>query len=342
MPRYAILAEGRFDYLLSKTGNAVLRYRPEEAAVVIDSESAGKTVQEVIGFGGEVPIVASFEDSLTYKPDTLLIGIAPPGGIVPYDWRATLFSAIENGLNIVSGLHEFLSDDEELKHAAARKSVTIKDLRKPVIPLPFYRGSWKTRKTPVLLTVGNDCDTGKMTVAWELKNALEKTGKRGVMVGTGQTGILLSGRGVAVDAVVSDFVSGAVEAEIDSVEGKTDIIIVEGQGSLNHQAYSGVTLGLLHGAMPDMMVMCHEPNRIKDTFDYPIPDLNELMEWHVSLLKPFKEVEYAGISLLTHGLSEVKSKKEIKNYSKKYGLPVSDIVRFGAEPILESILQKLE
>ena len=342
MKRYVILAEEKFHYLLSKTGNVLIRYKPEEVVAVIDSTTAGQTASDVIGYGGDIPVVAKLEDTLHLNPDTLVIGIAPPGGILPDSWRPIICKAMEYGLNIISGLHLFLTEDEEFVDIAKKHGVTITDLRKPPTPLPFSKGSWRWRKTPVLLTVGSDCDSGKMTTAWELKDRLEKMGKKAVFVGTGQTGILLGGRGVAVDAVVSDFVAGVIEAEIDKVVSKCDLVIVEGQGALTHMAYSGVTLALLHGTMPDMMIMCHEPGRRLDTMDYPIPDLSEVMNMYQNLMRPFKKTVFVGISLLTHRLDENTALNTIAEYERKYAVPASDFVRFGGGKIVEEVLKHLK
>lgn len=338
MTRYAILAEASFDYLESKTGNALLRYRPEEVVCVIDSETAGKTVQEVLGWGGDIPVVAALEEALDYSPDTLLIGVATPGGWVPNSWRDTICEAIENKLNVVSGLHTFLSEDPELASLSEKHHVTITDLRRPPETLPFSEGFWQNRKTPVLLTVGTDCNSGKMMTAWEIVRLLKKRGKRAAFVGTGQTGILLAGAGVAVDAVVSDFVAGTVEGEINKAVIDHDLVVVEGQGSITHMAYSGVTLGLLHGSMPDMMVLCHEPGREMDTFDYPMVPFDDIMELYLRLVTVFRPSEFVGISLITRGMDEEKARETIKSYESKYNLPATDFLRFDGNTVADRII----
>ena len=156
MPRFAILFEDNFNHLYGKTGNALLRYRPEDVVCCIDSKNADKTADEVVGIGGALPVVAHVEDSLQFNPDTLLIGIATEGGYLPNNMRGGVKTAIENGLNIICGLHSFLSFDPEFSKLANKHNVTITDLRKPPDPLPFTKGSWKNRKTPILLTVGTD------------------------------------------------------------------------------------------------------------------------------------------------------------------------------------------
>ncbi|MFQ6616800.1 MAG: DUF1611 domain-containing protein [Fidelibacterota bacterium] len=341
LTRYAILVDGAFDYLLAKTGNAILRYCPQEVVCVIDSQTAGKTVEMVLGWGGSVPVVAGLRQALEYEPDTLLIGTAPPGGRLPESWRSTVRQALKKKLRIVSGLHTFLSDDEEFASLARKNHTSLIDLRKPPKTLPFSKGSWRWRKTPVVLTVGTDCDTGKMTTAWEIKTRLEEAGKRVSFVGTGQTGILLGGFGVAVDAVVSDFVAGAIEDQIDKADSNTDVIMVEGQGSLTHMAYSGVTLGLLHGAMPDMMILCHEPGRRLDTFDHPMRPVREIMDLYLKMVTVFRPSRFVGISLLTYRMNEKTALKTTRAYRTEYQMPAADLVRFGDKGIADAIIQRI-
>ena len=338
MPKYAILAEGAFDYILSKTGNAIIRYRPEEVACVVDSKTAGKTAAEVLGIGDDIPVVASLQDALQYDPNAVLIGTAPPGGQLPQSWREMILMAIENRLDVVAGFHSFLSDDIEFSDLASKKGVHIWDLRKPPDPLPFSKGSWQTRKTPVLLTVGSDCDTGKMTAAWELKRELDLRGVKATFVGTGQTGILLGGFGVPVDAVVSDFVAGAIEAEVDKAAQDSDIVIVEGQGSVTHMAYSGVTVGLLHGCMPEMLLMCHEPDRKLDTFGYPMTPFHLVLEIYLKLLEPFRPTELVGISLMTPLFDETTAVERVKEYEEKFQVSTTDPVRNDMSTIAENVI----
>ena len=342
LKRYAILVEGEFNYLFAKTANAILRYCPEDVVCIIDSTNVGKTSEEVIGYGGDIPIVASVEEAISYKPNKLLIGIANPGGVLPDSWRGSIVTAIENKLEVICGLHFFLNDDPEFSFLAKKHGVKLTDLRRPPSPLPFSKGTWQGRKTPVFLTVGSDCDTGKMTAAWELKNLLEANGKTAAFVGTGQTGILLGGYGVAVDAVVSDFVAGSIEAEIDKVGEDYDLIIVEGQGSITHMAYSGVTLGLLHGTMPDFLLMGHEEGRKMDTFNYPMIDFDTIMDLYLRLVRVFKPCEVVGIGLLTHLMDEGSAKAAVEKYERTYGIPTTDFIRFGSGGVLENVLSKLK
>ncbi|MGH3992246.1 MAG: DUF1611 domain-containing protein, partial [Pseudonocardiaceae bacterium] len=260
-PRYLIVADGDFGPMTSKTANSVIRYHPERTVAVLDREHAGKTVQEVLGFGGTIPVVGSMREGLALGPSAVLIGIAPQGGQLPTEWRAWLGEALDAGCDIWNGLHNFLADDPALVAKARAKGRTLHDLRRPPPDLPIASGLAKAVEPLVVLTVGTDCNVGKMTAQLQLTRELNQRGIRTRFVPTGQTGIMIEGWGIAVDAVVADFIAGA--AEWLTLEGSknADVVLVEGQGSINHPGYSGVTLGLLHGSCPDALILCHQCSR---------------------------------------------------------------------------------
>ncbi len=336
MPKYAILASGAFDYILNKTGNMLIRYEPQSVTAVIDKDNAGKTVQEVLGYGGNIPVVGSFEDSIPYDPDTLVIGNAPQGGFISSEYRAEILSAIKNYCHVVSGMHIFLKDDKTICATAEEYGVNLIDLRKPPDPPHFTKGSWKERNIPVLLTVGTDCDTGKMTTAWEISVHLKKRGWNAKFIGTGQTGILLGG-GVPIDAVTGDFMAGEIEHIIDNISKDCDCIIVEGQGALTHMLYSGVTLGLLHGSMPDYMILTHDANRKLDTAGQPIGSLEKTMGQYVDMVSMFKPSKFVGINLMTVNLNEKTALDICKSTQAKQDLPTTDLVRFGDRGLIDHI-----
>lgn len=340
MPKFAILSSGVFNYLLNKTGNMLLRYRSEDVAVVIAAEHAGKTAEEVIGYGGAVPVVSNFTEAEAFHPDTLVLGGAPQGGHISNLVRTEINRAMEFGCNIVSGMHAFLNDDEDFTELAEKYNCTLTDLRRPPSPPHFPKGKWKDRKVPVLLVVGSDCDTGKMTTAWELTNRLKEAGINAKFLGTGQTGILLSGHGVPIDAVVADFMAGEIEHSIEEI-GDCDLVIVEGQGALTNQYYAGVTLGLLHGAMPDFLIMTHEPVRELDTTDYPAPLLQDCMPAYIDLMKPFKETRYVGINLLTVNQDENDAQETVNHIESEFGIPATDLVRFGSRNMIDFIIEEI-
>jgi len=342
MKRYAILAIGAFDYIENKTGNMLIRNRPEEVVCVIDPEKTGQTAEQVLGWGGDIPCVATFSDSKEFSPTHLVIGAAPQGGTLNDAYRHEIKDALLSKCHIISGMHGFLNEDEELSELANKMDVSITDLRQPPSPPHFPKGSWINRKFPVLLIVGSDCDTGKMTTAWELIKFLKNQGRKVEFVGTGQTGMLLSGKGVPIDAVVSDFMAGEIEYCLDQLPDDTELAIVEGQGALNNMLYSGVALGLLHGCMPDFMIFTHEPGRAVDVAGNPFPDLKELMQMHIVLMKPFKTSSFLGLNFLTLKLRDDLAMETCNSAQDRYGLPVTDLIRFGGKEMIERILSALD
>ena len=339
VPAFLILAEGQFGPLTSKTANSCIRYTPERVVGVIDSRRAGKTAADVLGFGGAIPVVANIDEGLRLSPTALLVGIAPQGGRLPDEWRTTIRRAIEQGMDIWSGLHTFIGDDEELRALADRRGVAIHDLRRPPADLPVAGGRVRSVDATVVLTVGADCNIGKMTAALQMRDGLRERGNRVAFAGTGQTGILIDGGGVAVDAVIADFIAGAAERLVLDSAKDADIVLVEGQGSVIHPGYSGVTLGLIHGSLPHAMVMCHQPSRlhINNNPWVKLPPLGELIELHEALVRHLRPAPVIAVSLNTYDLSERKAKAAIRKIERETGLPTTDPVRFDPAPVVEAI-----
>jgi len=341
VPRFLILAEGQFGPLTSKTANSCIRYTPDRVSAVIDSRRAGKTSQQILGFGGAIPVVSSVEAGLTQKPraDALLIGVAPTGGKLPVEWRTMVLAAIDNGLEIWSGLHTFIGDDPEFAARAQARNVAIHDLRKSPKDLPVAAGRVRQVDATVILTVGTDCNIGKMTAALQVRDALRARGPRVRFVGTGQTGILIEGWGTAVDAVIADFIAGAAERLVLDAADGADIILVEGQGSVIHPGYSGVTMGLIHGSLPHAMVMCHQPSRkhIGNNTWIPIPPLPKFIALHEAIVANLRPAPVIAVSLNTYDLSLRAAQTVIARTAKQTGLPTTDPVRFDPAPIAEAI-----
>jgi uncharacterized NAD-dependent epimerase/dehydratase family protein len=342
--RYLVVADGQFGPLTSKTANSAVRFIPDRIVGVLDRRAAGSTVHDVLGFGGDIPIVGTLEEGIALGPTALLVGIAPQGGGLPVSWRPWLRGAIEAGLHLVSGLHLHLGDDRELALLAKDRGVRIHDLRRPPADLPVSTGKARLVDAYTVLTVGTDCNIGKMTAGLRIRSAVEELGGSIAFAATGQTGILIEGWGIAVDAVVADFIGGAAESLVlRAAEGK-EIVLVEGQGSLVHPGYSGVTLGLLHGSMPDAMILCHQPTRRCPFNEQPlytwmslpsVPEMIRLCEGAIAPLRPSKVI---GISLVTFDMDEEAARAEIARTAEETGLPVTDPVRFGAGPLAEAIL----
>jgi uncharacterized NAD-dependent epimerase/dehydratase family protein len=344
--RFLILADGQFGPLTSKTANSCIRYFPERIVAVFDRVTAGRTVQDVLGFGGPIPVVGDFARGLALEASAVLIGIAPMGGQLPAEWRGWLKAALERGLEIWSGLHTFIADDPELGSLARAQGVRILDVRKPPPELPIADGRAAEVDPYVILTVGSDCNVGKMTAQLELRDELVRRGMRARFVATGQTGIFIEGWGIAVDAVVADFVAGAAEQLVLQGAEDADVVLVEGQGSLIHPGYSGVTLGLLHGSCPDALILCHQATRdyIGDYHGREpwvrIPPLAELVEIYERAAAPVRPTRVIGICLNTFDMTEAAARAAVAQAAADTGLPATDPVRFGAGPLVEVITRE--
>ncbi len=345
--RAVILAEGLFDMEWAKTAACIIRYRPESVAAVLDSTQAGRDVSEVLGFGHGIPVVSDLSEALTLdpSPDALVLGIAPQGGGLPEEWRPTIGEAIRSGLNVWSGLHTFLGDDPEFAGLAEEHEVTLHDVRRPPAGLPVATG--RARKSGALrvLTVGTDCNVGKMTVAMEIVRELRERGLKAEFAATGQTGIMIEGRGIAVDAVVADFVAGAAERLILDADSAAEVIVVEGQGALGHPGYSGVTLGLMHGALPQALVLCTKPERrtiYGGHHDWvKIPPLDEVVRFHEDAMVwvyPEERARVVAVACNTHGKTEAKARLEVERAEELTGLPATDPIRFGSDELADALL----
>jgi len=336
--RMAILAEGKLGVITSKTAACMVRYKPRQVVCLIDSTKSGRTAEEVLGFGGGIPVVASMEEAVALEPDTLLLGIAPRGGALPGAWRGTILEAIDHGLSVISGLHTMLEEDAEIAQAAAARGVRIWDIRKPVFPVEVSRGLLLNKTGRVLLTVGSDCRTGKMTVAYELAGFLNKQGHKAEFVPTGQTGILLAGWGVAVDRVPGDFMARVMEDLTLRGLSAAPLAIVEGQGSLIHPGYSGVALAMLHGCCPDGLILCHHPGRDKIRgFDTPIPALPDLISIYERAAASVFPTRVVAIALNTYDMSEQSALKVVGAAEDETGVITTDVVRWGPETLCRAL-----
>jgi D-glutamate N-acetyltransferase len=348
MRRIAILAEGSFDRQSAKTAVGVLRYSQDTVVAVIDSTRAGQDAAVALGdFAGPgrgVPIVTSFATARQFQPDTLLIGIAPIGGRLPDAWRSEVLAALRGGLEVVSGLHQFLGDDPELAAAAHEHHGYIWDVRRPPeqLALRIREGTPHRPGSHVVSFCGSDCNVGKMTACIELDRAAQRRDLSSVFAATGQTGIMISGSGIPVDRFISDFVSGGVEAMVLDFAARYDWVFVEGQGSLGHPAYSAVTLGLLHGAAPDYLILCHEAGRINiHGYDIAIPPLSVVRAMNETAVAWLKPAPVVAIALNTAHLGADVAMTVIAATARETGLPVTDPVRFGADVLLDALLARV-
>lgn len=344
MRRIAILAEGAFEWHYGKTATGVIRYGKDTVVAVIDSTKAGQDVSQALGadIGKGIPVVRDIHEALTYHPDTLLIGIAPMGGALPKAWRWQLLTAIKAKLDIISGLHMFLGDDEELRQAAQQQGTTIWDVRRPPDKNRVAQFTPHRPGSHTILFVGSDCSVGKMTAALELDREAQRRGLSSAFVATGQTGIMISGNGLPVDRIISDFVAGMVEEMVLDFTDRHDWVFVEGQGALNHPGYSPVTLGLIHGSMPDAMIFCHKAgtDAIEGYTHCPFPSLSRMLQINedtVKWVRPDSRNKTVGLALVTHHLSEQAAYAAIQQAEDETGLPATDVWRFGAGKLMDAL-----
>jgi len=331
--RYAILAEGWFANRSAKTAHGLVRYGKDEVVAVMDSTLAGQRVADVLpGLGRDAPIVGTLEEALEFSSTSVLVGLAPAGGRLPAEWMETLRDAAEAGLEIVSGLHQRLAPEFPAK--------PVWDVREPPEGIPLFSGEGFEVGPRVALTVGTDSAIGKMTATLEIGRIASEAGLSAEFVPTGQTGVVIAGWGICVDAVVSDFVAGASEQLVlEAARTSPDLILVEGQGSLGHPAYSGVTLGLMHGSCPDCLILCSADPQEEVFRGVPRPSpasVARLYEEVASLIKPAPVV---AVSLNTSRLEEREAQELISAVADETGLPTADPFRSSAAPILEAILE---
>jgi uncharacterized NAD-dependent epimerase/dehydratase family protein len=338
--RFVVLCEGQFGPSTSKTANACIRYTPDRVVAVVDSRHAGKVAQDVLGFGGAIPIIATLDEALAFKPNALLIGIAPQGGGLPAEWRPWLRTALANRLAIWNGLHVFIGDDPELGQLARQSGTRIHDLRKPPAHLPVAMGKARLVDATVILSVGTDCNIGKMTAQLQIRDALRTSGARVAFAATGQTGILVEGWGTAVDAVVADFIAGAAEKLVVEAARDADLVLVEGQGSIIHPGYSGVTYGLIHGSMPHAFLLCGQPSRetIMNNPWVRIPPMTEMIRLHEAIIAPLRPAPVIAIALNTFDLPDARARAAIDRTAAETGLPTTDPVRYDPAPVADAIL----
>lgn len=335
MARIVILTEGSTEPHHGKTAASILRYRGDEVVALIDSTAAGKTVGELLGVGGKTPIVASLDG---IEADELMIGVAPTGLFFPESWRRIILDAIHRGLNVTNGTHTFLTEDEDFVRQATAKGVQLWDVRTPPPNIGCANDTAKDGKAIRVHSVGTDCAIGKMTVTIELDREMQRRSKRSKFLATGQTGIMVSGYGLPIDRIISDFVAGASERLI--VENPDyDYLFVEGQGSLFHPLYSGVTLGLLHGCAPDLLILCDKTadKRIASG-RRPKPPLSVARDYYTETANFMHPCAVVGIALNTWGVSDAEARRAIEQAENETGLPATDVIRYGCENLIEAIL----
>ncbi len=333
--RYVVLAEGRFKDRGAKTAHGLIRYGREDAEVVavIDSTLAGRRVLDMMpDLGRDAHVVGTLREALEYSPTSILVGLAPAGGRLPEAWMAFLREAAGAGLEIVSGLHQRLAPEfPEAK---------VWDVREPPESVPLFSGEGFGVGPQIALTVGTNSAIGKLTATLEIDRAARKRGVGAEFVATGQTGIIIAGWGICVDAVVSDFVAGASEQLVlEAARRDPELILVEGQGSIGHPAYSGVTTGLLHGSCPDCLILCADASQEAVFAGVPHPDLGHISRLYEEVAALVKPAPVVAVSVNTQRLDAGVARAFVEDVAASTGLPVTDPVRSSAGPILDAILR---
>ena len=342
--RMLILTEGQLGVFSSKTGVSVMRYRREHCVGVLDSTFAGKPIEECLpgtGITG-LPIFANIAQALSVKPDAILVGIAPAGGALPPIMRQHLVAALQNGISIISGLHTMMRDDSEFAELAEKNNARIHDVRDPGPIQRVARGLARKSKAKRVLTVGLDCNVGKMVTALELRKAACAAGLDAAFAATGQTGIMIEGWGLAIDHVISDFTAGAVEMLVEHVADK-QLCFIEGQGSVVHPGYSGVTLSLIHGSCPDAMIMVTRPGRtcFSGWIECPITPLKQQLAIYEQVLAPLHPGKVVAMAVNTAGMSAEDAEKAIQETEAETGLPAADPIRHGCDTLLAALRKHL-
>jgi len=320
----------------AKTAVGVLRYADHEVVAVLDRELAGDRVRDHVPGVQDAPIVANVADAPDC--DALLVGVAPIGGGFEASWRPDVRGAIRRGWDVVAGLHYLLADDEEFARLADEHGVDLRDVRDPPEGLSVATGEGVDAR--VVLTVGTDCSSGKMTGSFELRDAARDRGLDAAVVPTGQTGIMVAGWGIAIDRVISDFAAGATERLLREA-GDHDVLFVEGQGALAHPAYSGVTAAILHGSHPDALVLCHVADRetVGGYDDYPLPDPVRYVTLYEQVASPVSPATVEAGLLNTQGLDNNAARDAVDSYSDRLGVPATDPVRYDVDAVLDAVLE---
>jgi D-glutamate N-acetyltransferase len=343
--RLAIFAEGLFRRHTGKTAHGVIRYGTRDVVCVVDSTEAGRTAVEVEPFClHPVPVLASVREAIDTGATALLIGAAPTGGKLDPAWRPALLEAIDAGLDLEAGLHTELAADPELRAAAERTGVKLRDLRAAPPDLHVPQGPYaRPDSVRVAHSVGSDTVIGKKVVTLELDRAARFRGERSAYVPTGQTGVAIAGWGIAVDHVISDYVAGAGERLVHEGAERGDLLFVEGQGALFHPAYSGVTLGLLHGSAPDHLILVHKAGAtsIRNYPGLPIPPLPDLISAYELVTAPVRPARVVAIALNTSDLDDHGARAAVEAAEAETGLTADDVVRFGPERVLDAVLSAL-
>ncbi len=343
--KLAVLTEGSSDIYRNKTAMGLLRFRPEDVLCVIDTNHVGTDLQALLGIDSRIPVVGSIPEAAQLGVEWLVIGINTPGGFLPDSIRHHVYEAIKQRIGVISGLHESVNGDPNLVSLSARYAVELVNLRATPDDRMVCTGLARRTKAFRLLTVGTDANIGKTTVSLTLQRHLNQVKgyrTRAKFVSTSQDGILITGKGVAVDRMISDFAGGMVERLVLDADRDADVLVIEGQNSIFSPCYSGTALSLVHGSCPDGMILCHNPKRtqIRHT-DAAMPSLKTYIETYERLLAHIHPGKVLAIALNTLELTPEEAQAAIARVTAETGLPTADVIRegeAGCRRIAEAVL----
>jgi len=329
--------------LRAKTADGYIRYAETNICGVIDSSAKEKTVRDVLGIREDIPLYTSIKSFLDshQKADILLIGIAPSGGHITDGLRGDIKLAIKSGMHIVSGMHYELNKDPEISQLAKDYAISLWDVRIPPDDLPVASCRAYAMKKPVLLTCAADAAIGKMTVGFELERQLGAKNIRGEMLATGQTSIMVKGKGISIDRVIGDFMPGAVEKLVMEADPLNRFLIIEGQGGLSHPGYAPVTLALIHGGMPSHAILIYRPQRKHSIGSKLIilPDIQKTMEMYRNAALPIRIPKFIGVAVHSKGLRDTEAGDVVKRVQNETGLPAEDMIRMPTGLLADAFAQ---
>lgn len=336
-----LLTQGQSNRFVAKTAISMLRYRGADIVAILDDQVTAANAAELFdvpGPAGQIPVVSE----LPKQSDALYIGIAPPGGRLPPEWKAIILTAIARKMDIVSGLHDFLARDSDYVLAAQANGVRLFDVRKNEFS-SIASGQPFRSECARILSVGQDCSVGKMVATLEVNHELVQRGLDSCFLATGQTGIMITGAGIPVDCVVSDFVNGAVESLVRAND-QHGFVLVEGQGSISHPAYSAVTAGLIHGSRPDGMIFCYEAGRryVKGLHEIQLPSIAQQIDCYLTMANIQNSSRFIGFAVNTRNLTAIEATREIDRIEQEFGLPACDVYRDGPARLADACVELKE
>jgi len=336
--KIVFLADNMFKTHKAKTTMGILRNTNKNVLAVIDRSLQGLTVGKIKDTNDDTPIIGNLQDILYLNPTTLIMGTYPPRGILPDFWKDQILLAINHHMNIISWFHRPLINEPIIKNAIENSAVRLFDVRQNNLNYTIVGETQHPPKSLTILTVGSDCSVGKMTTALSIMSETQKRHIECNFVATGQAGIILTGEGLCIDNIPGDYIASELELFLRKRLKNNCWTIVEGQGSIIHPSFSGVTLSLLHSTKPDALVLCLDPmqQKIAGT-DRDIPPIQDLIEIYKSATNWISPTSFVGVSINCEKLSNSETIQLINDIEHCTGLPTTDCIKFGPEKLVDSL-----